>query len=402
MRRNRNALPRGVWALGFVSLFMDISSEMIHSLLPVFLTTVLGASLSFVGLIEGLGEATAMIVKVLSGWLSDRFGNRKTLAIIGYGLGTLSKPFFAGAPAAGWILGARVGDRVGKGIRGAPRDAMVADLTPPEQRGAAFGLRQSLDTVGAFAGPLLAILLMEIWPGGFRRVFWIAGIPGLFALAILAFAVREPSRQSVRKDDRLVHLAELKKLQPSYWHVVTVGAIFTLARFSEAFLVLRAVGQGLTIALTPLVLIVMNVVYAVAAYPIGALSDRIGRRNLLIPGFAVLLVADIALGLSPGIAVTMLGIALWGLHMGMTQGVLSALVADTCPASLRGTAYGIFNLAGGISVLLASVIAGYLWQTVGPKATFLGGALCIMLGILAMAALSAWSRRNGNQKSAQT
>ncbi len=376
-------MPREVVALGFVSMFMDVSSEMIHALLPVFLTSVLGASMSMVGLIEGIGEGTASISKVFSGWMSDRYGKRKAWAVFGYGLGALSKPFFAIAPSVSWVLGARFGDRIGKGLRGAPRDAMVADFAPPELRGAAFGLRQSMDTIGAFTGPLLALAIMAVHPGGFRLVFGLAIIPGFIAVAILATMVREPSRAPRSKPNPApLHRSEVAKLPPAYWYVVAMGSVLTLARFSEAFLVLRAIDQGLRIALTPLVLILMNVVYAGCAYPFGGLSDRLGRAKLLIPGFAVLVVADIVLALAPGVGTTMLGIGLWGLHMGMTQGVLSALVADTSPSNLRGTAFGLFNLVCGICLMIASVVAGWLWQFVGPQATFFAGAACTGVGLL--------------------
>lgn len=381
------SVPGAVWALGFVSMFMDISSEMIHSLLPVFLTSVLGASMGMVGLIEGVGEATASITKVFSGWLSDRLGRRKGLALLGYGLGALSKPFFAMAPAVSWVFGARVVDRLGKGIRGAPRDAMIADLTRADSLGAAFGLRQSLDTVGAFLGPLIALVLMEVLPGKFRAVFWVAVVPGLIAVLILTTSVREPSHHSQTKAPQELHVAEVGRLGAGYWRVVAVATLLTLGRFSEAFLILRAVGEGLPVTLAPLVLILMNVVYAASAYPIGALSDRLGRRHLLGPGFATLIAADLVLALTLGIPATMIGIGLWGLHLGMTQGVLSALVADTSPARLRGSAFGLFNLLTGVAVLAASVVAGLLWQTVGPKATFLCGAALTAAGLLAAGTL---------------
>jgi MFS family permease len=375
-------LPGSIWALGFVSLFMDISSEMIHALLPVFLVTVLGASTVTVGLIEGIGEATASISKLFSGWLSDRLGKRKALTVLGYGLGALSKPLFALAPTPSWVLVARFSDRVGKGIRGAPRDALVGDLAPPEVRGAAYGLRQSLDTVGAFAGPLLAMALMALFADDFRLVFWIAVVPGLMAVAILVVAVREPARRRPAGEERApIRWADLGRLGSLLWGVVAIGTVLTLARFSEAFLILRAQGAGLPLSLVPLVLVVMNVVYAASAYPVGAWSDRHDRRLMLAAGFVVLILADIVLAFASGIWTVMLGIGLWGLHMGMTQGLLAALVADTAPVDLRGTAFGVFNLASGAALLLASLIAGVLWEAVGPSATFLAGAAFTALGL---------------------
>ena len=391
----RGELPRGVWALGFVSMFMDISSEMIHSLLPAFLVTVLAASTATVGLIEGIGEATASIAKLFSGRLSDRLGKRKALTIVGYGLGAMSKPLFALAPTPSWILVARFSDRLGKGIRGAPRDALIGDLVPVPLRGAAYGLRQSLDTVGAFAGPLLALALMASFNDNFRLVFSLAVIPGMAAVILLVTAVREPVSAEAPKEVRApIRWGELGELGGQFWIIVALGAILTLARFSEAFLVLRARDAGLSSALVPLVLVVMNVVYATSAYPIGAWSDRIDRRRLLAAGFLVPIMADVALAFAPGVPVVMLGVALWGLHMGMTQGLLSALVTDAAPTPLRGTAFGLFSFAIGIALLTASLIAGFLWQSSGPAATFLGGAAFAVAGLVGGFVLVVRARRS--------
>lgn len=385
-RTTRASLPRSIWALGFVSMFMDISSEMIHGLLPTFLVTVLGASAEMVGVIEGIGEATASISKLFSGWISDRLGKRKVLTILGYGLGALSKPLFALAPTPSWVLAARFSDRVGKGIRGAPRDALVGDLAPPELRGAAYGLRQSLDTVGAFFGPLLAMALMALLRDDFRLVFWLAVIPGLAAVAILALAVQEPvqvRRTSTTKSP--IRWSELGLLGRAFWFIVAVGSVLTLARFSEAFLLLRAGDVGLPATLVPLVLVVMNIVYAAAAYPMGALSDRVNRRLMLGAGFGVMIVADIVLAAAQEIWVVMLGVGLWGLHMGMTQGLLAALVADAAPSELRATAFGLFNFASGIALLFASLVAGFLWEQIGPSSTFIAGAVFAAVGLLGSA-----------------
>lgn len=382
------AIPRVVWALGFVSMFMDISSEMIHSLLPVFLVTVLGASTALVGLIEGVGEATASMSKLFSGWLSDRLGKRKALTILGYGLGAVSKPFFAIAPTASWVLAARFSDRLGKGIRGAPRDAMVGDITPPALRGAAYGLRQALDTIGAFVGPLLALALMALFNDNFRLVFWLAVIPAIIAVAILIAFVKEPPQAPRIANIRFpIRWAELSQFGAIFWAIVAVGAILTMARFSEAFLILRAQNAGLSIALIPLVLVVMNIVYAASAYPMGELSDRLDRRSMLAAGFAVLIIADIVLAVAPGVWTVMLGVGLWGLHMGMTQGLLAALVADAAADDLRGTAFGLFNFVSGVALLLASLIAGFLWESVGPYATFLAGAAFTATGLFGTVAL---------------
>jgi MFS family permease len=368
------AIPGSIWALGFVSMFADISSEMIHSLLPMFLVTVLGASALAVGLIEGIAEATALITKVFSGTLSDYLGRRKFLTALGYGLAAFTKPLFALAPSVAWIVTARFVDRVGKGIRGAPRDALVGDIAPPHLRGACYGLRQSLDTVGAFAGPLMATIFMVLTLNSFRTVFWIAVIPAFVALALMIF-VQEP--ETVRPEGKPrspIRGADFRQLSAAYWWFVLIAAVLTLARFSEAFLVLRAQNIGLPIALVPLVMVVMNVVYAVSAYPAGRLSDKMDRRLVLAAGFMVLIVSDVVLALATGVWHVIAGVALWGLHMGLTQGLLATLVADTTPSPLRGTAFGMFNLASGIAMLIASFLAGWLWDQYGPQATFYAGA----------------------------
>lgn len=379
-------LPAGIWVLGFVSLLMDISSEMIHALLPLFMVGTLGMGVALVGLLEGLAEATALILKVCSGVISDWFGRRKPLAVLGYGLGAATKPLFALATGPGLIFTARLLDRVGKGIRGAPRDALVADIAPPEQRGAAFGLRQSLDTVGAFVGPLLAVGLMLLWANDFRAVFAVAVVPALLAVLLLMVGVREPARPAGAARSNPISRANLKRLPRAYWWVVGVGAVFTLARFSEAFLVLRAEQLGMALALVPLVMVAMNVVYSLTAYPLGKLSDRVSHHGLLLAGLSVLVLADVVLAVSTHWVGLLLGVALWGVHMGMTQGLLAAMVAAQAPADLRGTAFGFFNLVSGVALLAASVLAGLLWQTLGPAWTFGAGAA---FSVLAMAAL-AW------------
>ena len=368
-------IPRSVWVLGFVSLFMDISSEMIHSLLPVFMVTSLGASALVVGVVEGLAEATALVVRVFSGTLSDYLGRRKALAVAGYSLGAISKPLFALAATVQWVFFARFVDRIGKGIRGAPRDALIADLTDPAVRGAAYGLRQSLDTIGAFLGPLLAVALMLLFAGDFRSVFWLAVIPGALSVALLVFGVHEAARAHGGAALRPpLRVTIVKTLPREYWWVVAAGAVFTLSRFSEAFLLLRAQQQGLPDTYAPFVLVLMNLVFALSAYPMGRLADRVSPLGLLAAGVAVLVVADLTLALSNTLPVTALGVALWGLHMGMTQGVLAAMIAATSPAEIRGTAFGVFYLASGLSMLCASVLAGWLWERYGAEVTFFSGA----------------------------
>lgn len=378
-------IPRTIWALGFVSLFMDISSEMIHALLPLFLTTTLGASVLLVGIIDGVAESTAAISKVFSGYISDRIGRRKPLIVIGYALGALSKPFFALASAPSLVLGARFADRIGKGLRGAPRDALVADVTPPEIRGRAYGIRQALDTVGAFTGPVIAIVLMALLANDIRAVFWLALIPAAIAVLLVLVGVEDHAAGET-KAKPVIRLTDLKRLSGAFWGVAALGVFFTLARFSEAFLVLKASAEGLPLVLAPLVLVVMNAVYALGAAPAGALSDRVSSRSLLLAGLVALIAADMTLAFAPGIWGAFAGIALWGVHMALTQGLLIKLVADRAPDDLRGSAFGFFNLATGVALLIASVVAGLLWDRVGPQATFLvGGAFAFAAAIMLLA-----------------
>lgn len=368
-------MPRGIWALGLCSMFMDISSELVHSLLPVLLSTVLGASMLTIGLIEGVAEATASLAKVFSGSLSDRLGRRKPLAVLGYGLAALTKPVFPLAASVAWVFFARFVDRIGKGIRGAPRDALIADLVPTERRGAAYGLRQSLDSVGAFVGPALAILAMGWFAGDVQVVMWVAVLPALLAVAVLVLGVKEPTTPAGPGErPRPGLLYGWRALPAGFWRVSAFGAVFTLARFSEAFLILKAGQSGLALQWIPLVMIVMNVVYALSAYPVGWLSDRLGPRRLLLAGCLVLTGADVVLASATSSTVVFVGAALWGLHMGLTQGLLARLVADAAPPELRGTAFGIFNLVTGVALFLASAIAGGLWSLFGAAATFLTGA----------------------------
>lgn len=382
---SRRGIPAGIWALGFVSMLMDISSEMIHALLPVYMVAVLGTSTLAVGVIEGIAEATASITKVFSGALSDWLGKRKFLAALGYGLAAFTKPIFPLASSLDWLVAARFVDRIGKGIRGAPRDALVADIAPPELRGASFGLRQSLDTIGAFLGPLFAIGLMWLTANHFQIVFWIAVIPAFLSVGLILVAVKEPERPTALRKVRMpLHREELRRLDAAYWWVVTVAAIFTLARFSEAFLVLRAQSIGLPFALVPVVLVLMSLAYSLSAYPAGILSDRMDKMAILIVGLLLLVVADVVLAFATGLLAVAIGVVLWGLHMGFTQGLLSTLVAETAPAELRGTAFGMFNLICGLALLAASIIAGALWDTAGPRGTFLAGAAFAALTVLGL------------------
>ncbi|HDX9147055.1 TPA: MFS transporter [Klebsiella michiganensis] len=387
-------IPKGVWVLGGVSLLMDVSSEMIHSLLPLFMATTLGASVIIIGIIEGVAEATALILKVFSGVISDYVGKRKGLALLGYGLGALSKPLFAIAPTSGVVFSARMIDRVGKGIRGAPRDALVADVTPPEIRGAAYGLRQSLDTIGAFLGPLLAVALMFVWDNDFQSIFGVAAIPAVLSIALLGFGLKEPRTAVVQKRTNPLRRENLKKLSAAYWWVVAIGSIFTLARFSEAFLVLRAQQMAIPLFAIPLVMVAMNLVYSLTAYPFGKLSDSMSHSKMLQWGLLVLIAADIVLALSSHWSTLLAGVALWGIHMGMTQGLLAAMVAHTAPPELRGTAFGMFNLMSGIALLLASAGAGVLWEVLGAASTFYAGAIICVVTLVGMRCMPSAYQQN--------
>jgi len=388
-------LPRGIWALGLVSAFMDISSEMIHGLLPAFLVTVIGASATSVGLIEGAGEGFALITRVFSGYLSDRLARRKGLIVSGYLLGTLTKPLFALASGVGLVFGARLLDRFGKGLRGAPRDALIAELAPEHQWGAAYGLRQALDSVGAFVGPLLAVAIMALTADDYRTVFWLAGLPGAVAVTVLILGVREPARRTVKPVRAPVNTTDLRRLDRAYWLVLGVGIVFSMARFSEAFLLLRAEAAGLAPGLVPLVLVIISLVYALGAYPVGRLSDRVGRLRLLGAGLGFLIIADLMLAAATGVWQVAAGAALWGLHLAFTQGLFSALVADTSSAPVRGTAFGVYGLVTGVAVLLASVLAGWLWDHYGAPATFLAGAL---FSLLALAGFEVLRRRENGDR----
>ena len=385
-RTGLSAIPRAVWALGFVSMCMDLSSELIHSLLPLYMAVGLGASTFVIGVVEGVAESLALVVKVFSGVLSDVFRRRKPLVLLGYGLAAISKLAFPLAPTLGWVVAARFADRVGKGIRGAPRDALIADVAPQAVRGASFGLRQALDTVGAIGGPLLALAAMAYFAGNFRAAFWVAVVPAALCVLVLIFGVHEPDRSTVAKGERArLRFDDVHRLPKGYWIVVAIASVLTLARFSEAFLVLRVQNVGLAIEYAPLVMVFMSVVYAITAYPAGAAADRGHGPALLWSGLVALIVSDIVLAMAASPSIVFAGAAMWGLHMGLTQGLLAALVAAAAPADLRGTAFGVFNLACGAALLIASALAGWLWDVVGPGGTFYSGAALTAAALIAFA-----------------
>jgi MFS family permease len=378
----QHRIPATVWTLGFVSLLMDSSSELIHALLPLYMAGALGASVLLIGVIEGVAEALALVVKVFSGYWSDVTRRRKPLVLAGYGMGAVTKLVFPLAASLSWVVAARFVDRIGKGIRGAPRDALVADVTPPAVRGAAFGLRQALDTVGAVIGPLLAVAAIGAFAGNFRAAFWVAVVPALLCVLLIVVGVREPA-DAKAAPPRRIRWREARRLPRAFVLVTAIAATLTLARFSEAFLVLRAHDVGLSNEEAPWVMVAMSLVYALVAYPAGRAADRGHAGRLLVAGMLMLVASDVVLAAAAGPRAALVGSALWGGHMALTQGLLAALVAATAPGDLRGTAFGVFNLASGVALLVASALAGALWDLAGPAATFAAGAV---FGALALAA----------------
>ncbi len=380
-------LPKSIWVLGFVSMLVDISSEMVHGLLPMFLVTTMGASVFMVGLIEGIAESTALILKVFSGAYSDYIGKRKLLAVAGYALSAFTKPVFPLANSILFVLGARFIDRIGKGVRDAPRDALIVDITPPEMRGAAFGLRQSLDTIGAFLGPLFAVGLMLLWANDFRAVFWVATVPAVIALLLLVLAVHEKPQQDEVLNANPLSWKSLKHIGIRYWFVVGMGAIVGLARFSDAFLILRAFETGIPMAWVPLIMVMMNVVYAATAYPLGDLSDRMNHTTLLMAGLVILGLSNLCFAMGTHWVYVIGGVSLWGLHMGITQGLFASMIASSAPSDLRGTAFGFYNMVLGFAMLISSALAGFVWDQWGAVYTFaISAGFCVIAIVVLLVA----------------
>jgi len=384
-------LPRNVWILGFVSLLMDLSSEIYHALLPAFITVALGLPALALGAIDGVAEATASFAKLASGRLSDRSRKRKPWVLLGYGLAALSKPLFPIAQGAVELMGARFADRVGKGIRGAPRDAIIADETPPEIRGRAFGLRQALDTVGALIAPLAAVGLMILFMEDIRAVFWIAVIPAALSFLLALIAVKEPVTNLAAATFQPLFRG-FRELDKPVRRLLAVALLFSLARFSEGFLILRALDVGVSAVLSPLALVVFNLGFLALAYPAGALSDRMSPRSILMAGMGVLVAADLILAQEIGVAGLIVGILLWGAHMALTQGVFARMIADIAPDHLRATSFGAFYFVSGIGTLLASLAAGFIWDRDGAATTFIAGAGAAAVA-LAMLSLLQTDRR---------
>ena len=400
-RRGWRGLPRNVWILGLTSFFTDVSSEMLINLLPLYLANVLGAGTAVIGLIEGLAESVASLLKVVSGWLSDRLGRRKWLTVVGYGLSTLVKPFLYLAASWSSVLSVRLADRVGKGIRTAPRDALIADSIDESQRGLSFGLHRAMDTAGAFVGLLIAAGV--IWAmqasGGileratFQTVVLVSIVPAVLAVLILAYGVREVPRRGAASEAPSL---ALKGFDTRFRGFLLILIIFTLGNSSDAFLILRAQERGLSVLAVMGALLSLNLVYTLVSGPAGALSDRIGRRRVIVGGW--LLYGMVYLGFAvagAGWQVWLL-YALYGLYYGVTEGAARALVADIVDPAQRGTAYGLFNAVVGVTALPASLIAGLLWRGLGPwqgfgaSAPFLFGA---GLSLAAAALMAGWLPR---------
>lgn len=363
-------LPPTVWALGWVSFFTDVSTEIVYPLLPVFLTVTLGASMAFVGLVEGIAESTASLLKIASGWWSDRVKRRKPLMVAGYGLSALTRPMVALALTGWHVLGARFIDRVGKGIRSAPRDALLAASVPPEQRGAAFGVQRMMDHAGAVVGPLIAWILLQWFTTDYRLLFWIATVPMIGALGMLIFRAKEPAAP--------VAVVEASKIPftatPGFKSYLGAVVLFTLGNSSDAFLLLRAQSVGIPASSLPLLWMALHVVKSASSYPAGLLSDRIGRRGLILGGWCVYALVYLGFGFaSQAWHIWALFLA-YGSFYGMTESSERALVADFYPDALRGRAYGSFHFVTGIASLPASLLMGWLWSVFGPAVAFTTGA----------------------------
>jgi len=381
-------IPKSIWTLGIVSLFMDISSEIIHSLLPIFMVSILGSSIIAIGIVEGISEATFLLIRIFSGVLSDYLGKRKIISVIGYGISALSKPLFPLANSVSLILIARFFDRLGKGVRESPRDALIGDIAPKSIRGACFGLRQSLDTIGALIGPIVAILGLLIFSNNIRAILWVSVIPAILSVVIFIVGIHDVEHKYTEDEKTFIFkFKNIFKIGTEYWQIVLIGGLLNLARFSDAFLILKAYELGLPITYVPLVMVLMNCFYAVSSYPAGILSDNINRKFILIIGIVFLIIADLVLAFTDSTWMLALGVGFWGMHMAFTKGILDAMVTDTASIRLLGSAYGIFNFVCGIAVLFASIISGVLWQVYGPFYSFSVGAFLAFLACLSLSLL---------------
>jgi len=374
-------LSPNIALLGLVSLLTATSSAMVYGLLPVFLVKVLGASIGIVGVMEGLAEASNSAMRLLSGITSDWIGRRKPVVAFGYLLSAANKLVFPMAESVSIVFVARLVDRFGKGVRDAPRDALISDLTPSHIRGSGFGLRTALYTMGFVLGPLAAIGLMVASGDNFRLVFAIAVAPAFAAVGILLFAIGEDPAQSSREARFRIRLSHLSRLPAAFWWSISVASLLSLARYSPAFLVLKASDVGIDPAFVPLILVFTHTVFSAAAYPFGALADRVDHRLQLALAVAVLLAADLVLAAGGTMVTAFLGASLWGLQMGVSEGLLSASVANAAPDDLRGTAFGIYQLAFGLAAFGASGTAGALWSIGGPPLAF-GVSACVAAGVV--------------------
>lgn len=389
------SLNKTVFVLGLVSLFTDLSSEMIYPVLPLFLANVIGASTMFIGLIEGIAESTASFLKVFSGWLSDKFGKRKQLVLAGYGLSSLVKPLLAVATSGWHVLGVRFVDRIGKGIRGAPRDAMIADVTEPDKRGRAFGFHRAMDTAGAVIGPAATFLILMLFGNNYRLLFLIAAVPALIAVAIIIFGIKEKRPQSPAGDCRIAPpvsnvRTERQKapLSRQFIILLIIIGVFTLGNSSDAFLILRAQGAGIAVWLIPLLWLFFNLVYTLVSMPAGRLSDKIGRKRIILLGFIIYAASYLGLAFANAGWQIWALFGLYGVYYAMTEGVIRAHIADVVPEATRATSYGIYNFVVGVLVLPANLLTGWIWKVAGYQTALSVGA---GLAILAAAGFAAFS-----------
>ncbi len=374
-------LTRNVWALGITSLLTDVSSEMIVPVLPLFITGVLHASVASLGVIEGVAESTASLLRLSSGWLSDRIGRRKPFLVLGYGISGVAKTAFALARTWPAVLALRFADRVGKGLRNPPRDALLADSVAPAWRGRAFGMHRALDTLGAGVGPLVAYALLARWPDGFRRIFLVSGVPAVMSLIVLGLFVRAP-RRAAGGPLRGLHL-EFRALPGAVKRFLLADGIFQLGNSSMAFVMLRARDGGTPAAAVPLVYLLYNLVYAALSVPVGALSDRLGRRPFLVAAYLLYALAYGLLAWSGAPALVIAAMAVYGVHSALVEVSQRSLLADLVVAERRGTAYGIYHTVVGLALLPASVGAGMLWDRFGARVTFgADAALALLAGLL--------------------
>ena len=388
---------RNVFIAGLVSFFMDVSSEMIYPLVPLFLSNVLGVNKSIIGLIEGIAESTASLLKVFSGWFSDRIGNRKWLMAAGYSISTLSRPIVS--LATGWqhILGSRFMDRFGKGIRTAPRDAIIAESSEKTHLGRAFGLHRSMDTMGAVVGPALAFLLLGLFSNNYRMVFWLSIIPGTIAVLLIIFFITEKKKVSLPHSDR--PKLTLKHFDWRFKFFVVIAAVFAIGNSSDVFLILRAQQVGVPIVMIPVVYLLFNLVYSLSSIPAGIAADRFGKKRVILLGFILFAILYYGFAIAKDTTAIWVLFGFYGLFMGLTEGIQKAFLATIIPPDFKATAFGVYNSAVGIAMFPASLIGGWLWDHVSPSATFYFGSITAGLSAILFIVFITVVRRNSYELS---